>query len=759
VAGMKFNEFRDYISNKITKESVGSEVSVTLGRLRSIRVFVLGEAYSPGSYSLSSLSTVTNAIIFSGGVKEIGSLRNVFIKRNGELIKSFDLYDVLLKGSTQDDIRLLPGDVIFIPVVGPQAGIKGGVKRPGIYELKKENSLSEIIELAGGFWKKKEVKYIKIYTNDESGKRLCKTINLSDKNWEETKIKNNDYIVIPYISRETENTVKFSGNVFAPGVYQYFNDMALQDILRESSQLKTNSDIDYGLILRESSRFGKLKALSFTPEKILNGNENVKLKPNDEIFIFPKSEKRQNISEEIIRKIKLRNFESDEYFPVVKIIGNVFFEGDYPLAENDTINELLKKACGLKPDTDLNYSVLARKNKESGDIDVYNLNLAKDLDFEIYPEDSLYVFSKRTNRPELLNSLIEKIKAQGDKENFSKVVSISGQIRFPGSYPLSNEMTVQNLIEYSGGFLEGSFVKYCEITRYMIGENDEFQIKRHRINLQGNYAPAAEAFYLKPKDKVVIKTVPEWRDIPSVQITGEVNFPGVYFIENDDTISSLVELAGGLTENAFKDGCVYMREDLRKMEQQRYDAYVDQLSAQLGTRRLKEEEGRETAQADAALLSIIEKLKNAKPSGRLVIDLEGILTGNKKDINLKDGDHLHIPMYKDEVTVMGEVFSPVSHIYEKGMELFDFIDSSGGVTESAAVKRIYTIRANGKVVPYKTGRKLIFSSKNTEVFPGDTIVVPYDVTAVSSLVFWGDVTKILYQLSTSAAALSAVGVF
>ncbi len=150
VSGMTFDAARETIEQRVAKQLIGTRVSVTMGDLRSIRVFVLGEAEKPGSYTVSGLSTMTNALFVSGGVKKIGSLRNIELKRNGRLVTTLDLYDLLLHGDTSGDRQLLPGDVIFIPPIGNTVSVYGAVRRPAIYELKTEKTVEQAIELAGG---------------------------------------------------------------------------------------------------------------------------------------------------------------------------------------------------------------------------------------------------------------------------------------------------------------------------------------------------------------------------------------------------------------------------------------------------------------------------------------------------------------------------------------------------------------------------------------------------------------------------------
>jgi len=150
VAGLEFSQMTKVVEDRVGEQMIGVRTSITMGQLRSIRVFVLGDVNRPGSYSVSSLSTVTNAMFLAGGIAPGGTLRDVQIKRDGKLVKRIDGYALMLQGDTSDDIRLQPGDVIFVPPVGPQVGVAGEVKRPAIYELNGEKTVNEVIELAGG---------------------------------------------------------------------------------------------------------------------------------------------------------------------------------------------------------------------------------------------------------------------------------------------------------------------------------------------------------------------------------------------------------------------------------------------------------------------------------------------------------------------------------------------------------------------------------------------------------------------------------
>ena len=168
LAGMTYGEAKSMLQSRIAAQIVGTKVSITMGALRTIQVFVLGEAFKPGAYTVSSLSTITHALISSGGVSDIGSLRKIQLKRNGKLIKVLDIYDLLLAGDTSSDVRVQAADVIYIPTVGQLASIDGEVLRPAKYELIGGESVKDLVKLAGGLTPKAFLSNTIIQRIDES---------------------------------------------------------------------------------------------------------------------------------------------------------------------------------------------------------------------------------------------------------------------------------------------------------------------------------------------------------------------------------------------------------------------------------------------------------------------------------------------------------------------------------------------------------------------------------------------------------------
>ena len=252
VSGMRFEEARQLLEQRVADQMIGTRASVSMGELRSIRIFVLGEAEVPGSYTVSGLSTITNALFVSGGVKTIGSLRNIELKRNGATVSRLDLYDLLLKGDTRGDARLLPGDVIFIPPVGPTVGITGEVTRPATYELRGESSAAQLLALGGGLRPLAEPRLATLERIDDST-RVVMDVDLAGAPGQAAQIRNGDILRIPAVRPTFENSISIQGHLYRPGDFQYRPGMRLSDAIRSLEELKPNAEQHYVLIRREQA--------------------------------------------------------------------------------------------------------------------------------------------------------------------------------------------------------------------------------------------------------------------------------------------------------------------------------------------------------------------------------------------------------------------------------------------------------------------------------------------------------------------------
>jgi protein involved in polysaccharide export with SLBB domain len=269
--------------------------------------------------------------------------------------------------------------------------------------------------------------------------------------------------------------------------------------------------------------------------------------------------------------------------------------------------------------------------------------------------------------------------------------------------------------------------------------------------------PAAD-IELKSYDALNIKEVPQWRELETVSIEGEVRFPGLYPIQRGETLRQVLQRAGGLTDLAFPNGAVFTREELRRREQQQLDRLGERLRRDLAVLALQgaQSTGGGNLQALSVGEGLLAELQGFKAVGRLVIDLDKVLSsppGGDQDIVLKSGDRLLVPKQSQEVTVIGEVQNATSHRYITDLSREDYLEMSGGPTKQADEDRIYVVRANGSVVAQSGGSW--FSRLGGEMQPGDTVVVPLDAGKMRPLPLWAAVTTIIYNLAVAVAAVNS----
>ena len=252
LAGYTFSEAQESLKKRMKEELIGTEISITLNKLRSITVYILGEAYKPGSYTLSALSTITNTLFISGGVNKLGSLRNIEIKREGKLVNTYDLYDLLVKGDTTTDIRLQDGDTIFIPFIENKVTLGGAFKRPHIYELLDGETLEDVISFAGGF--KSEVGFnpeIELSSvNRASNKREISRV-VYNENTINTKILNGDALNVSEISGLKPFSIELTGEFKNPGVYSISEGDTVLDIVSKAGGYTNSAFVEGGVFLRK----------------------------------------------------------------------------------------------------------------------------------------------------------------------------------------------------------------------------------------------------------------------------------------------------------------------------------------------------------------------------------------------------------------------------------------------------------------------------------------------------------------------------
>jgi protein involved in polysaccharide export with SLBB domain len=656
VAGLTFGELKDEIEQRIDEQLIGTEAAVTLGELRSIRVFVVGDVKRPGAFTVSSLARITNALFYAGGITEIGSLRRIQLKRDGELVETLDLYDLLLRGDTRNDAQLRANDVVFVPPVEFQVAIDGEIKRPAIYELRTERTLEQVVRLAGGLSAAADATAVQLKRVSQRGTREIETLDVLTSSGAGMVVQPGDFVMIYPVIEELDDAVYLSGHTSRPGMYEWEPGMRLVDLIPTDNYLLPKADLGYVLIRRETGSDRRTAVLS----------------------------------------------------------------------------------------TDLREARAAP---------------ASAANLPLQPRDRVTLFELGIARSAAMARILEELQVQATRQESFRMVQVGGNVAAPGQYPLEDGMRVSDLLRAGGGLDASAYMAEAEMRRFVINGSGGRETQLLSIDLSAVEAGDAEAdLLLTPYDYVNIKEVPEWEKQFTVEIVGEVRFPGRYPVRRGEMLSSIVARAGGLTESAFPEGSVFTRDSLREREANQLKQFERRLEsdlAALGLRAAADPSGN-AQQAMSVGQSLLEQIRSTEPTGRLVIELDRLVGANNPeafDIALRHGDKLYVPQRSQEIMVLGEVQYSTSHLFAAGRNRDDYIGLSGGLTSNADAKRIYVVRANGAV--HGTSRSRWFRGGGGQVNPGDSIVVPIKTDRVPTIVQWASITQILYNLAISVAAVNS----
>ncbi|WP_119977583.1 SLBB domain-containing protein [Shewanella algidipiscicola] len=741
VLGLKFEDLRKTISTRIKQQMIGVESNVTMGELRSIRIFVAGDAYKPGSYTVSSLSTITQALFVAGGIAEIGSLRNIQLRRKGELIGTLDLYDLLMRGDASNDMRLRSGDVVFIPSVGGLVSVDGEVRRPAIYELIGNESVDDVIAMAGGL---KGGAYPKssIERYNKQGLKTIKNVDLTAGNGKSTKAKAGDIIRVKTATSQYEDAITVLGAVVRPGKYQWYQGQKISDLFPSIwGDFQSSADLDYAIIIRELNKHGDIEVHQFAPSKAIidkSYHQNLELKPRDIVIIF-------NFSDDAQNRFELNKLVRERVEKVVQLVGDNSLSKDlFKVGFSQLENQKLRDRSQLG-------GVVVNREQVDDDDALAVKGEVNRIMANLFEDPELIKLSGLMNRSELLYPVIMKLNHQSRLGDEVQVVTIKGQVFHEGIYPLATNAKVADIIKAAGGLKEGAYTARAELTR-TITIADGSTITHQNIELLAalNDEPSSN-LPLKGRDILTVMTTPEWQENKSVEIRGEVKFPGVYNIRRGETLKEVIERAGGFTSFAYLPSAVFVRESVRLQEQLEIKKLADQLRRDIATRGVSKD-GDVVNYADAQMM--LTDLENIEAVGRLVVDLSAISKDiAEADIQLEDADVLYVPSTKQTIAVMGEVQHAATHRYKEGLTLDQYLNMSGGVRERADDGRTYVVKANGSVM--LPSRSIWFSGED-KLQPGDTIIVPLDTEYKDNLTLWTQVTSIIYNTAVAFASISNI---
>jgi protein involved in polysaccharide export with SLBB domain len=482
VSGQTFVRVAEELEARVARQMIGVRASVAMGDTRSIRVFVMGEANRPGSYTVSGLGTITSALYAAGGLKPFGSLRDIQLKRNGAVIRRLDLYDLLLRGDTTDDARLLSGDVIFIPPVAATVAIDGEVYRPAIYEIRGNTNVGDIIRLAGGLTPEADSSRAALVRVNDQRARVVINVPLESSGGRGELLRNGDSLRILRLRPTLDQGVTVDGHVFQPAPVAWHEGLRLTDVIGSVDELKPNADLNYVLVRRELPPDRRVVVLSADLAAALRepaSPENIPLMPRDRVIVFDTETDRAQLLSPLLEDMR-RQSRIDQPSQIVRIDGRVKMRGDYPLEPNMRVSDLLRAGGGLQ---DAAYGAKAeltryRLGGEARQTLLVEVDLAAILNGDESADLLLQPF-------DYLN--VKEVPEWSEQEQ----VSLLGEVRFPGVYPIQRGETLRSVLERAGGLTTLAFPEGSVFTREELKEREQQQIDRLAERLQSDLTVTA----------------------------------------------------------------------------------------------------------------------------------------------------------------------------------------------------------------------------------------------------------------------------
>jgi len=685
LAGVVLSDVEKVLTNHIAKVFRNFNLNVSLRKIRSVEIFILGQAVKPGKHLVNGMSGLVNALFETGGPSNNGSMRSIELRRAGKTVVTVDLYNFLSKGENASDIPVLAGDIIYIPPAQARAAIIGAINVPAIYELKSGETIEQILTLSGGLptlaapqkvllerldSKREIARYVEEFPLDEAGKKLV--------------LKAGDILTLFQISSQFANVVTLQGNVAAPLKYNFRAGMRVSDLLTDTRLLIPGS---YWTKLNEGS--------------LVNNYSN--------------------------------------------------------------------------PEVNLDYATVQRLDPVTLRTKTFGFNLAKAIakdpieNIVLVSGDILTVYSPKEAGAETENSVSVTGEIVGGNKRFvwrngftirDIIPSPQWLVDYYGYWQRDLARSLKNDINWD----------YAQVIRRVPKtlENKVITFNLGNAVLQGL---PEDNIQLEPGDQIALFTtsqlpVPVAKRAQLVNLSGEVMVPGRYQVKPGESLSNLIDRAGGLTKNAYIYGTVFTRESTRLQQQENLNKSIrimqNAMSSQTATalQNITDSEKASTSRTQLEGQKVLlERLQSLKATGRVALDLDP----DKPIfplIILEDGDVITVPVQPSFIGVFGEVYSESSIIYKPELSADDYLKKAGP-SRDADINNTLLVRADGTIQNIASrGWLSNIGLSNYKIKPGDTLFVPsiLDRRTAFSMFVQGakDWTTILYQFALGAAAFKTL---
>ncbi|MBS1190196.1 MAG: hypothetical protein H6R10_1988 [Rhodocyclaceae bacterium] len=771
VAGMSFEAMGKVLLDRIAKQKIGVDATVTMGPLRSIQVFLMGDVNNPGAYTVDALTTVVNSLLVGGGIKLTGSMRKIEIRRQGKVVARLDLYDAMLSGGNKGDIRLQSGDTIFVPAVGERAAISGDVLRPAIYELLSEKTADDLIQLAGGLLPTAHPLTAKIDRIGTDGKRQTMDVSLVASNARKFELRNGDVVNIPSVLARWENSVTLAGSVERPGTYEWKEGMHLGMLIHSFGALKRDAYRSFAVIERTDEATGLRNLSAVNLLNVIRGKQNEPLRPEDRVLVLSQTDVDFLSSANVQFILAGRLPPTTAY----QLGGSLSSEPLDLKQQDDHANRgNFDIAGGAQEQANRIQAQLQtqEKTQDNSSTQVQQREVRKNLRCQGLVELSDIIQREGMDRfrTAILSSgtdtgKIRLVKTQECPLLFDEnpsllsfvlenAITVRGEVKQPGILPTAAGLPLDVALNARGGLTREADLKGIEISHQVTNKSGKAAVKRELVGHQDQLSKIT----LQPGNIVLVRKRFTDQETGLVRLSGEFAHPGAYEIRRGERLSELMARAGGITQAAYPYGTIFLRQSIKEEKKQYYQKAARELQDSIIFAMTRQRPlGSVGTESSAAPLitNLVNQLKTIDPSGRMVVEVDPTVLQVRPelDVVLEAGDEIHVPRRPSSIIVMGEVLNPGAVQFQSGKKASDYIAAVGGLSRLADEGRIYAILPNGSAEPLK------ISSWNFQpklLPPGSVIYVSREALPTTNTDIMMISLQVLKDLALSAASLAVI---
>lgn len=753
-AGRTFADFRAELEAQVSAAFLKTDVYISLGAIRSIQVLVTGEVEHPGQLTLTGFSTILDALGAAGGIRESGSIRTVALIRNGES-QVVDLYGLLQGGASRDQ-RLQDGDRLIIRSLGATAAIQGDVNRPAIYELPAAGTLTfaRLADYAGGFWRPSGNR-LRVLRLDASGRDIIAAVSPGDV------VRPNDILLVDTPTDE----LALEGAFEIEGLRSNKGYGSLAALLKTPDMLATDPYLPFAIVQSEEPNTRVKRYIPVDLSRVLAGKQDYRLLPRDRVIVFSRADIRYLSSADVQAVIRQQLPPSMAIGGVGSAISRTM---DTPTATVTGTRSVKLSSQQIGPN-----SPETEQSRFDAEFDQESSAVAGGLIANVpggAVETGVRCGGLRVLAETLRNSMPTRFMAaskygrQEDAGTIANVMpcpavfdkhpdllpllleystSVEGAVRTPGIYPTLSGTSVETLARAAGGLTLEADPGRIEMTSGIAAERSFLSLA------------AASTVGVNPGDSIRFNQRATQQEMGIVTVRGEVALPGNYSIRRGERLSELLQRVGGLTQQAYPYGAVFVRERVKESEQQARDRLARELESSIPMVIASSSQSNSAIQAVPAIQALAQQTRNTPAVGRVVVEADPLVlaTHPEMDLILEPGDKLVVPKRPSHVVVSGEVLNPGAVMFKAGTSAADYIKSAGGVSQFADESSAFIIYPNGEAQPLRLGS---WTRSSDPIPPGAVIVMPRDPKPFDWMSVTRDISGIVRDLALSAASLAVI---